>query len=289
MNQERVTEGRRLGLGALIGIWMVVFLGTAAFAVFQRRTGPTYPVSVKTNLAGAEVSGQLPRSHAGEGGPTISVKAGDPSVQGAVIWRRYPSEDTLSELPMKEQAGSLEATLPHFPSAAKVAYTVRLKKGDQTTSVPEKPAVLRYRGDVPALLLIAHVLLMFFGLLIGFRVAAAALLNEPNPRYWFRLLVPALLLGGFVLGPMMSWYSFGEIWTGWPLGPDLTDSKTLGTMLVWLAAWWVSARKPGLCRASIIVAFVVMVAVYLIPHSLGGSELDWSKANANAALESSSP
>ena len=56
-----------------------------------------------------------------------------------------------------------------------------------------------------------------------------------------------------------------------PLGGDLTDSKTLFAVLFWLAAFLL--RKKS--RWWTVAATVLMVAVYLIPHSLLGSELDY--------------
>ena len=36
-----------------------------------------------------------------------------------------------------------------------------------------------------------------------------------------------LAVGGFILGPLVQNYAFGELWTGVPFGWDLTDNKTL--------------------------------------------------------------
>jgi hypothetical protein len=66
-------------------------------------------------------------------------------------------------------------------------------------------------------------------------------------------------------------YAFGAYWTGFPLGGDLTDTKILFVFCFWLAAFFLRRRS----RWWTIAATVLMVAVYLIPHSILGSELDY--------------
>jgi hypothetical protein len=84
-----------------------------------------------------------------------------------------------------------------------------------------------------------------------------------------------IFVGGLILGPIVQKYAFGAFWTGWPLGHDLTDTKTAIAMVFWLVATWRS-KKPGGGRAWIIAAALVTLLVYLIPHSAYGSELDYT-------------
>ena len=58
-------------------------------------------------------------------------------------------------------------------------------------------------------------------------------------------------------------------------------------LVLWLA--WVVAcaviglkpkKKEGVSRAVVLVASIVMSAAYVIPHSMGGSELDYSQVDA---------
>jgi len=81
-----------------------------------------------------------------------------------------------------------------------------------------------------------------------------------------------LIIGGFILGPIVQKYSFGQFWTGWPLGEDMTDNKVLAALLAYLLAWFLRKKPYG--RWLAVAAALVMLAVYLIPHSLNGSELD---------------
>ena len=84
-----------------------------------------------------------------------------------------------------------------------------------------------------------------------------------------------LFLGGMILGPVVQKFAFGEFWTGVPFGFDLTDNKTLVTMITWLAAAWLSYKKKTSARVWILIAAIVLLLVYSIPHSMMGSELDY--------------
>jgi hypothetical protein len=87
-----------------------------------------------------------------------------------------------------------------------------------------------------------------------------------------RWTVGLLLLGGFVFGPLVQKYAFGNLWTGVPFGYDLTDNKTLVALVAWLVALW-SLRKGRSARAVVIAAAAVMFVIFLVPHSLLGSEI----------------
>ena len=156
-------------------------------------------------------------------------------------------------------------------------YFVYLK-GDQTTiSLTDKePVVLRYKGPVPAAVLIPHVLIMFLAMLFSNRTALEALDSEGKPKRLMLFTVVFFFVGGLILGPIVQKYAFGEFWTGIPFGHDLTDNKTLIAMLGWLFAWFTN-RKDRMNRWSMILAAVLLLAVYLIPHSVLGSELDYTK------------
>jgi hypothetical protein len=86
-----------------------------------------------------------------------------------------------------------------------------------------------------------------------------------------------MIPGGFVLGPVVQKFAFGAYWTGWPFGGDWTDNKTLAALVAWLVAWAICRWWPRFQRPAVLFAAIVMFAVYLIPHSIHGSELDWEE------------
>jgi Na+/melibiose symporter-like transporter len=92
-----------------------------------------------------------------------------------------------------------------------------------------------------------------------------------------------MTVGGMILGPLVQKSAFGEYWTGFPFGGDFTDNKMLIMWIVWALALAVIGFKPKkkekISRAAVLTAAVVMTVVYLIPHSMGGSTLDYDKVD----------
>jgi hypothetical protein len=68
-------------------------------------------------------------------------------------------------------------------------------------------------------------------------------------------------------------FAFGDLWTGVPFGWDLTDNKTLIAVLFWLIAVIMNRKKER--PVYMVLAAVVLLVVFSIPHSLFGSELDY--------------
>ncbi len=86
----------------------------------------------------------------------------------------------------------------------------------------------------------------------------------------------------------MQKQAFGAYWTGFPWGYDLTDNKTLIMWVVWVAAcsvlqWKSEAKRLG--RGVVLVGALVMMVVYLIPHSMRGSQLDYSQVDQGLSAE----
>ncbi|NOR33571.1 MAG: hypothetical protein GQ579_02700, partial [Bacteroidales bacterium] len=120
--------------------------------------------------------------------------------------------------------------------------------------------------------LIPHVLMMILTVIWSMATIIFALANIPSYKKHMGVTIIFLLIGGFILGPIVQKYSFGQLWTGWPLGEDMTDNKVLFALIAFLLAWFLRKKSYGKWLA--IGAALVMMAVYLIPHSMGGSELD---------------
>jgi hypothetical protein len=91
-----------------------------------------------------------------------------------------------------------------------------------------------------------------------------------------------IFIGGFILGPLVQKFSFGVLWSGVPFGFDLTDNKTLIAFVGWLIALFLMRKgRPG--RVGVVAAAVLLMVVYSIPHSVLGSELDYSKLPSTAS------
>lgn len=159
---------------------------------------------------------------------------------------------------------------------------MELGEGPGAVRLPQGgPVVLRYKGPVALAVLLPHVSMMFIAVLLGLRTGLGALFGATAPRRLLWITLGCMTLGGLVLGPFVQKAAFGHYWTGFPWGYDLTDNKTLLMWGVWVLAAIVAGPRPrsreGWSRGAVLAATVAMAAVYLIPHSMRGSQLDYSK------------
>lgn len=259
-------------------LWGAAFTIAVALGVFQRMTGPTYPRAVAVPLEAGALELELARVHPGEGGLRVALPAHPDLRGGELLWRRFPTAEEWRLQPLRRNAGGgLEAVIAHQPPAGKVEYRLELDTTGGRLLVPAKQTVVaRFRGDVPAGVLVPHILLMFASMLLATSAFLVEVLRRGGgARRRILLAMLTLVVGGLILGPAVQWHAFGAWWTGWPLGSDLTDSKTLLAFLAWLPAT-VLAVAGRRTRAATILGWLVMVAVFLVPHSLGGSQVDWS-------------
>ncbi len=261
-------------------LWLSALVVMVAAAAWQRYSGPTHPRRVRVALAGQELRFRLLRSAVSSEPFLVSVPAPE-GVTGLVRFRRFPTREPFQELPLRREGGALVALLPTQPPAGKLEYAISLVAAGREAKVPEEgTVVMRFKGDVPTGILVTHVLVMFLSMLIGVRAALAAVLGRPEARRYAWVTLIGIGVGGLVLGPIVQKYAFGAFWTGWPFGEDLTDNKTLAMWLGWAVAVWVLARRQAserVARVAVVVAAVVMIAVYVVPHSLRGSQLDYAK------------
>ena len=269
-------------------LWTLALVLTLASAVYQRKTGPTYPVSGKVVLGGEEIRLKLTRTHGGTGDQPVSITAKDPAVTAEVAWRRFPTDDPMSWLPMARKGDALVASLPHQPPAGKLEYQVRLVRGGETVIFPPKPAVTRFKGDVTTAILVPHVFCMFTGMLLSTAAGLFALAKDDGARKISRVTLGVFFVGGLILGPIVQKQAFGDFWTGIPWGWDLTDNKTLIAVVTWAAAvFFLRGGRPA--RAAILLATVATLFVFAIPHSTWGSEIRWQDHPASSPAATSAP
>jgi len=282
--------------GALLWVLAVILMLSAA--VYQRLTGPTNPMRGEIVVDGQPQRYRLPRSEESVRDARVAIPSPAPGAMGMVTWRRYPTDDAFQSILMAEEVGEdgktvLVASLPAQPSAGKLEYRVDVTSAAGTVRIPEEVGatddatiVMRFKDPVPLPVLISHIAFMFFAVLIGMRAALGALFAPAGVHRLSWVTLGLMTVGGMILGPIVQKYAFGSYWEGIPFGYDLTDNKTLIMWVVWIGACAVLGWKPRAqssswrARTAVLAAAVVMTAVYLIPHSLRGSELDYGAVDA---------
>jgi hypothetical protein len=282
-------------------LWTLAVILMLSSAVYQRLTGPTNPVRGSLVVDGQPQRYRLLRSEESVRDARIAVPAPASDATGRLIWRRYPTSEEFRTLDMamettEEGRRELAAYLPAQPASGKLEYRIEVDAPGGVFHIPtaeqergEPTIVMRYKDPVPLPILLSHITFMFFGVLIGMRAALGALFAPAGMRKLSWVTLGLMTVGGMILGPIVQKYAFGAFWTGFPWGYDLTDNKTLIMWAVWLGActmlgWKPRAESPSWrARVAVLAAAMVMTAVYLIPHSLRGSQLDYT------AVESGRP
>lgn len=249
--------------------WLLAVIITLALSVYQRRTGPTNPKRITIELNGENYPVKLPRSGVRHDA-TVSLKGIPSDTEARIHYRRYPTSDGYTTEDFRLKEGELQATLPVQPVAGKLQYYLTVEGKDYPA---DSPVLIRFRNDVPAGILIPHILFMFAAMLFA---VYTLLLVVSRKKYGLWLIIAAitLFIGGFILGPLVQHVAFGPWWTGFPFGTDLTDNKTLISFLFFLAA--LSTLKWKHNKWVTALAVLVMLAVFTIPHSKHGSEYDYA-------------
>lgn len=273
------------------GLWFLAFVLAASAMIYQRATGPTYPMKVEVT---GDIVAKLIRTHESTSDAMVELPVEQSKEQppsGRLYYKRFRTDDEFTAVPMqaaeKDKRYQLEAPLPKQPAAGKLEYYIEANLEGQERRFPptqDSNVVIRFKDPVPDGVLIPHVTLMIFSILLGMRTGLAALFAPYNMRQLAWLTLCGMTVGGMILGPFVQKYAFGEYWTGFPLGGDWTDNKMLFMFLAWVFACSVIGLNPrkkttALHRVVVFTAAIVMTVCYLIPHSMGGSELDYSQVD----------
>jgi hypothetical protein len=260
-------------------LWFLSFLITIGAAYYQRKTGPTYPKQINVTLNDSVYKFKFVRSLALNERPEVKLNVNDTAIRAKLYVKRYKSGEEYQvrdfSFRVSPKDGGLFAEVPKQPAAGKLQYYVEITDSKGTKSYfKESPVVIRFKGAVPGFILLPHILLMFMAMLFSTLAGLMSVIKYPlYKKYSFWTLI-LLIAGGMVLGPIVQYYAFGDLWTGIPFGWDLTDNKTLITLVFWILAV-VLNRKKDRPLYTALAAFILLL-VYSIPHSLFGSELDYT-------------
>ncbi len=281
-------SSRRPVLASIL-LWLLAAAITLGCFTYQDKTGPTYPLEGKFETAGETVHFKFMRSETIGTGLAIILQDPVPEgVTGYVKYRRYRSDDDWSMVPMergefkfsrrgsKELVAGIGAELPSLQErAGKYEYFVYadIGGGEPVSMTGDQPIYARYKAAVPVFVLVLHILVIFVSMVFAIRSVLEAFIDGRYKWIVWTTIV-SLLLGAFVLGPLVQWYAFGVWWSGVPFGYDWTDNKVLVGLAFWLLAAYMN-RGGRRHRGSVYMAGLVTLVIYFIPHSLFGSEYDY--------------
>lgn len=281
-------------------IWLIAFLITIFAAYYQRKTGPTYPKRVEVTLNGNVTELKLIRSIGLDERSEVKLGIKDTSVRAMLYYKRFRTDDEYSAsdfnfkvyplksfvmnkiFKMTEESG-LFAELPQQPAAGKLQYYIEITDSHGMQPIfKEEPVVVRYKGSVPGYILTPHILIMFIAMLFSTGAGLLALAKVPSYKKYGIWTLILLTAGGMILGPVVQKFAFGDLWTGIPFGWDLTDNKTLIAFFLWILAVFMNLKKER--PLFTVLAAIGLLLVYSIPHSLFGSELDYTTGQVTQGI-----
>ncbi|MCX7737376.1 MAG: hypothetical protein N2319_11785 [Candidatus Kapabacteria bacterium] len=263
-------------------LWVLAIIIMSGFAIYQRTTGPTYPFRGQIELEGEKIKFSLPRTHEGNTDQKVYIIVKNREIKAEMNYRRHPSHDDWTTIDMMRSDDSLIAFIPNQPPAGKIMYNINLiKNTGEKVKLIEKPVITRFKGVVPNWLLITHIIFVFSAVIFSTRTAFEAIFKGKNYVKLTLITLILMFFGVVIFGPIMQYYAFGEFWTGWPLKGwlnfgDLTDNKSAVMFLGWLIAYFKIRKNPDK-KHWIYIAAIITIATFLIPHSLMGSEIDYTK------------
>lgn len=263
-------------------IWILAVILTITAAIYQKMTGPTYPKYQKIKVDGKEYKIRFIRTNVSSKDAKISLNL-PKEFSGIISYRIYPSDKHYIKMNFHRENQSLVTYLPKQPPAGKLEYFVILKYNNNVVfSNEQTPLRIRFKGEIPAYILILHILFMFTAMLLSTYSGLAALFKDKSQKIFGIITLIVLFIGGGILGPIVQKYAFGQYWTGIPFGYDLTDNKTLIALVFWIIAVIANLKKERFFYT--ILASIILILVYSIPHSLFGSQLNYNTGQVTQGL-----
>ncbi len=268
-------------------LWSLAVLITCSAALYQKLTGPTYPKRQKVALDGKVYNLKLARSLSLDKKSEVKLNINNPAIKAKIYFKRYKSEEEyqVADFIYRADPGKecLFAGIPQQPPAGKLQYYFEITDSTGNLKYFENdPIVIRFKGAVPAFIMIPHILFMFIAMLFSTLAGLMAITMYPQFKIYSIWTLGMLIAGGMILGPIMQYYAFGDLWTGVPFGWDLTDNKTLITLLFWILAVYMNRKEEK--PLYVAMAAFVLLLVYSIPHSLFGSELDYASGQVTQGM-----
>jgi hypothetical protein len=272
----------------LVGILITLLIFVVASRISKNR-----PEEMEAEFGGAHITHSTVYEQVGPGQPEIMLKVDPPVEMGADVIYRVPGSQAADTVAMSEiSSGVWSARLPIGEKGDRIEYgflfTSREESDAGIVTASDRTGyyLIKYKGEFSITVLILHVLCMFaaFFFIIEASLGAFAVLFMGEDKEFTvaqtRWVLLFTFLGGWPLGFALNWQRFGYLWEGFPFGYDITDNKTQLIAIFWLivaAMVWKSfaCRRtgrdlagPGVFATAVIIASVLSMILYLVPHSL---------------------
>ncbi len=262
--------------------WIMAIFFAVLIMIFQRMTGPTHPVKANETIKGEKVFYKFLRSSTALKPLKVSINVKNKNLDGYLYSKRYDRVNKY-EWDIKKMERSediLSGEIKGEDIAGKVEYLIKLITRDTKEEFhlnEGKSVIARFKGAVPLVYLLSHIIFMILGFIFAMRTLLETFRKDGNYFNLVNWTLGIVFLGGMILGPIVQYYAFNDLWTGIPFGTDLTDNKTLIAFIFWVIAFFLKKKS----KFWVILAVLIMLIVYSIPHSAFGSERNYKTGTMN--------
>ncbi len=176
----------------------------------------------------------------------VNVKSTAPAEQQTVVlYYRIGPDWTGVAMKQVGEESIYEAEIPPQPRGTAVRYYIELRTAAGSkirlpSNAPERLYVVRFQGVAPDWVRVSHSLLLYSALALTLVAAILAYLvvkgrTNLSTKIPFLVGLAAVLyaVGGVVLQMLFSWYVDARLWSGFPVGSNPADTKSLVLVLFW--------------------------------------------------------
>ncbi len=256
-----------------------------------RRLTSGKPEDLVSEAPGLKVYHRTVTEQVGPGQPCLKARI-EPVQKAALVirWMQPPSTEIQGRTMFEIRPGVYEGCLPPMEKGTKFTYWIAVRNVEQTTArVPADDAkfgVLKYKGEASPVVIVAHVVFMFaaFFFMVMSALSAVDILrgraDKKRAVRAARWVLATSFIGGWPLGFVLNYQTFGPLWEGFPFGYDITDNKTQVIFVLWLVSMllaWGSFTGTGEGKdrlgrrafaIAIVACFLVSLALFILPHSI---------------------
>lgn len=254
--------------------WIAAVMITFSIMIFQFIQGTTYSSVTEVNTGKQRVEFELRRTYSGKTDCPVILPIEDITVSGYLMYRIYPTSDSMSRINLKREGDLLVAKLPNQMPDSNLAYQIFLEKAGSKIAVNDgKETIIKFLGDIPIAVLFLYILLVFLALFYSNATGIYALAGIKSYKRMTYITIIALVGVEFILQPLMHKYALNRWWTGIPINWDLNENKILISLIVWLVALFINWKKAR--PIVVILASIVSILIFFTPYSrVPGSEPD---------------
>jgi hypothetical protein len=265
--------------------YFIAFLLTVILLFFARLMSTRHEKTIPAQIDNITLTHRTVTENFGDG-PVLIVKTPSTDNLTAVVFYSEKSGGHDKSVAMSVTPEGFSAKLESLPKGQKWFYQIQVSKnGTPVAQFPkDDDQFIKFKGHIAAPIIVGHILFMFatifFGLMAVFTSIDLARGKGRMQRSVLFVLLTLIsaFIGGIPLGIAVSAQTFGGSgWGGWPIGHDITDTKTEVLLLFWLITSLLSlnglANKKMVISSKtyaflVTISFIVTFITFLIPHSI---------------------